>query len=379
MTFITVRQNPMYRQMSFEELLYDTGEFHSLITNNKTNTRTYCVEVTSKLLRRYNINHMMDCLSKFNDKYEDLINRDKHELYRSFKIPKRSGGLRQIDAPNEELSNALRELKGIFENDFKALYHTTAFAYVKGRSTIDSIKRHQANESKWFAKFDLSNFFGSTTPQFVMKMFSIIFPFSEIMKNPVGKTELETALSLCFLDGGLPQGTPISPTITNIMMIPIDHVLSNKLREYNGVKYIYTRYADDFLVSSKVSFSFKDIEKFIQDTLASYDAPFRINESKTRYGSSSGANWNLGVMLNKDNKITVGHKKKRALIAMLHNYVKDKMNGITWELNDLQVMEGYRSYCSMVEKESIDNAVNKLSKKFNIDVVAMIKADIRGY
>ena len=274
--------------------------------------------------------------------------------------------------------NALRDLKTIFEEDFGALYHTSAFAYVRKRSTIDAVKRHQYNESKWFGKYDLSNFFGSTTPEYVNKMFSMIFPFSEIMKNPEGKEQLTTALSLAFLDGGLPQGTPISPIITNIMMIPVDFTLSKKLREFEKQKFVYTRYADDFFVSSRYDFDFRKIEALIVDVLKSFDAPFSIKSSKTRYGSSSGSNWNLGVMLNKDNKITIGYKKKRQFQAMLASYTMDKLNGRSWDLNDVQVLEGYRNYYRMIEGETIDKIVEHLSNKFRVDIIGMIKEDLRS-
>ena len=101
-------------------------------------------------------------------------------------------------------------------------YHTAAFAYVKKRSTVDAVKRHQKNSSKWFAKLDLHDFFGSTTLDYAISMFSMVFPFSEIVKEPQGEEALRTAMSLAFLNGGLPQGTPISPLITNVMMIPVD-------------------------------------------------------------------------------------------------------------------------------------------------------------
>lgn len=285
---------------------------------------------------------------------------------------------RRIDAPKDELSNALRQLKTIFEERFNALYHTSAFAYVKRRSTLDAVKRHQANESKWFGKYDLSNFFGSTTVDFVIKMFSMVFPFSEVVKEPIGKNALETAISLCMLNGGLPQGTPISPLITNIMMIPVDFKLANGLRDFNNQRYIYTRYADDFLVSSKYDFKFREIEQFIVDTLASFDAPFTIKAEKTRYGSSAGSNWNLGVMLNKDNNITVGYEKKRKFQAMLASYVKDRQNGNPWDLSDIRIMEGYRNYYRMVEGETIDKLVAHVGNKLGVDIVELIKEDLRA-
>ena len=267
----------------------------------------------------------------------------------------------------------------MFEEDFGALYHTSAFAYIKNRSTIDAAKRHQINESKWFGKYDLSDFFGSTTINFVINQLKTIFPFSEILKSDYGETIMRKALDLAFLNGGLPQGTPFSPLITNIIMIPIDYKLSNKLRQHNKQTFVYTRYADDFIVSSRYDFDVNNIENVIKETLNEFNAPFTVKDSKTRYGSSSGKNWILGVMLNRDNEITVGHKRKKHLQTMLSNYIMDKKNGKRWNREDIQVMEGCRSYCQMVEGETIDKIISHINAKFSVDVMALIKADLRGY
>lgn len=379
MIYITVRQSPMYHQMTLEEFLFETETQPSLMNDNTTNTRTYEVESLSRhFLSKLHLNNLIGKLTTFNQETANLREVPRHDLYHTFYIPKKSGGLRKIDAPNQELMDALRKLKTIFEEDFNALYHTSAFAYVRKRSTVDAVKRHQYNESKWFGKYDLSNFFGSTTPEFVEKMFSMIFPFSEIMKNPEGKEQLTTALSLAFLDGSLPQGTPISPIITNLMMIPVDFTLSKKLRQFEKQKFIYTRYADDFLISSRYDFDFKKVENLIIDTLRSFDAPFSIKSSKTRYGSSSGSNWNLGVMLNRENKLTIGYRKKRQFQAMLASYVMDKQNGVNWDLNDVQVLEGYRNYYRMIEGDTIDKIIEHIGKKFKVNIVRMIKDDLRS-
>lgn len=379
MIYITVKQSPSFHQMTLEEFLFNVDVQPQIVNPNMTNTRTYEVEHVSDIfLSKINIERLITKLVQFNNSTDELRNRDRHSLYREFHIPKKSGGLRKIDAPEPELMDALRRLKTIFEEDFGALYHTSAFAYIKKRCTLDAVKRHQANESKWFGKYDLSNFFGSTTLDYAIKMLSMVFPFSEVVKREDGLEALKTALELAFLDGGLPQGTPISPLITNVMMIPVDYKLANGLREFNHQRYVYTRYADDFLISSKYSFSFREIERFLIETLAQFDAPFTIKPEKTRYGSSAGSNWNLGVMLNKDNEITVGHKKKRQFQAMLTNYVKDRTNGIAWDKNDVQVMEGLRNYYKMVEGDKIDAIIEHLGQKFGVDIFAMIKADLRA-
>lgn len=380
MFYITVMQPPMYRQMTLEEFLFEVDtKPQAMINPNLTNTRTYEVErISEKFLERFDVAKLVTKLSQFNASTEELRAKPRHDLYRTFHIPKKSGGLRKIDAPEPELMDALRRLKTIFEEDFKALYHTSAFAYVKHRSTVDAVKRHQANESKWFGKYDLSNFFGSTTIDFAIKMLGMVFPFSEVVKSTVGERELRKAIELAFLDGGLPQGTPISPLITNIMMIPVDYKLANGFRDFNHQRFVYTRYADDFLVSSKYTFSFREVEKFIVDTLKSFGAPFTIKSEKTRYGSSAGSNWNLGVMLNKDNEITVGHKKKLQFQAMLASYIMDKKNGKDWDKSDVQTMEGYRNYYRMIEGDTIDKMVAHIGEKFGVDVVQLIKDDLRA-
>ena len=378
MVYITVMQSPIYHQMTLEEFLFQNFQAQTILNTNVSNTRTYAYETVSEhFTSRIDTDALIRKLVRFNDQTEALRAQERSTLYETFHIPKKSGGLRRIDAPKPELMNALRNLKTIFEEDFHALYHTSAFAYVKNRCTVDAVKRHQKNNSKWFGKLDLHDFFGSTTLDYVIKMFFMVFPFSEIVKFPNGEAELRKALDLAFLNGGLPQGTPLSPLITNVMMIPVDYKLANAFRDFDKQRFIYTRYADDFIISSKVDFDVHRVEKLVVDTLHEFGAPFTINESKTRYGSSAGRNWNLGVMLNKDNEITVGHKKKRQFQSMLYNYITDKRKGISWPREDIQTMQGLHSYYRMVEPETIDAIVKHTNEKMETDVLRLIKDDLR--
>lgn len=379
MVYVTVRQSPMYKQMSLEDFLFSSIEESSLIHSNACNTRTYCFEeLPLRLSESVRKQRLINRLKEFNRETEPLRQSDRKSLYYSFFIPKKSGGRRRIDAPDFELMDALRNLKKIFEVDFGVLYHTSAFAYVKGRSTLDAVKRHQANESKWFGKFDLSNFFGSTTLDFVMKQLSMIYPFSEVVKITEGRAELEKALELAFLNGGLPQGTPISPLISNIIMIPIDYKLSNTLRNFDGNRFVYTRYADDFIISSRHDFNFRNVENLMLQTFEEFVTPFSLNRDKTRYGSSSGRNWLLGVMVNSENNITIGRKKKRIFECILHEYASSVLSGMLWPPDDVQVLAGQMSYYKMVEGEVIDNIVSHISNKTGVDILTSIKEQLRG-
>lgn len=377
MPYITVAQSPVYHQITFEEIISGVVNMHNMISSNESNTRTYFSRfLTQKFLDRFDFDDMITSLEAFNDQNKTLFDVQREKLYTTFHIPKKSGGLREINAPVPELMTALRNLKTLFETKMFAKYHTSAFAYVPGRSPVDAIKRHQKNGSHWFLKTDFSNFFGSTTPEFLRYSLSLIFPFSEIVKSPRGRDALDRALSLCFLHGGLPQGTPISPMLTNLMMIPIDHKVSNALRDFHGQSFVYTRYADDCQISSRKDFDYNQVIEFINQTLREFRAPFKIKEEKTRYGSRAGSNWNLGLMLNKDNKITIGHKNKQRFRAMISNYILDRKNGIAWDLHDIQVLNGHINYYRMIESDYVDEVIKFNNEKYHTDVMRSIREDL---
>lgn len=374
--YITVNREPRVYQLTFEDIMYGLDESKLALQKDTRDTTTWKVDaINRRLIEKTDFNAMQAALRGFVERYQDLIAvEDKSTLYRSFKIPKRSGGLRQIDAPNDELKRALYDLKMIFEKKFYMSYHTAAFAYVHGRSTIDSVKRHQQNKSRWFLKTDMRHFFPSTSPEFLMKMLCMTFPFCAFVQDDWGNRELlEKALSLCFLNGGLPQGTPTSPMLTNALMIPIDHAISKMCHEYQP-HLCYTRYADDILISSEYSFKWTDVQNKLIAILNSFEAPFSLHPDKTRYGSSAGRNWNLGVMLNAENKITIGHEKKKVFKAMVFQFMTDDAKGVAWGLEDVQHLLGLISYYRMVEKESIDAILATYSAKFNKDVEATAKA-----
>lgn len=378
--YITVNREPRVYQLTFEDIMYGLDESKLALQKDTRDTTTWKVDaINRRLIEKTDFNAMQAALRGFVERYQDLIAvEDKSTLYRSFKIPKRSGGLRQIDAPNDELKRALYDLKMIFEKKFYMSYHTAAFAYVHGRSTIDSVKRHQQNKSRWFLKTDMRHFFPSTSPEFLMKMLCMTFPFCSFVQDDWGNRELlEKALSLCFLNGGLPQGTPTSPMLTNALMIPIDHAISKMCHEYQP-HLCYTRYADDILISSEYSFKWTDVQSKLIAILNSFEAPFSLHPDKTRFGSNSGRNWNLGVMLNAENKITIGHEKKKVAKACVFQFMTDYDRGMPWSLEDTQHLAGQLSYYKMVEPEFVAMLLDKYAQKFGKDVMEAIKTILRG-
>ncbi|HPE08107.1 MAG TPA: reverse transcriptase domain-containing protein [Saprospiraceae bacterium] len=380
--YYTIPITPEAYQISFTDFFCDTVNLDKLDNDPTPRTLTRQLSSIPEGLRlKANAYRLRNLLQAFNVSTQHFDRDNMQQYYHTFFIPKSSGGTRRIDAPNEDLMDALHILKQYFEEEFHATYHTSAFAYVKKRNTVAALRKHQENGSHWYCKLDFHNFFGSVTLDFTMSILSTIYPFSVLMEMPHGTETLRETLSLCFLNGGLPQGTPISPMLTNIIMIPLDFAITHKLVEMgNAMKqyFVYTRYADDMLISSRRTFDQQQIVDMVENVVADFNAPFVLNKDKTRYGSRAGSNWNLGLMINKDNQISIGYRKKKVFKAMLNNYICDRNAGHPWNLHDVQTLSGLTSYYRSIEKNTILGIINKFNEKYHVNVQQMIREDIRG-
>ena len=325
----------------------------------ETPTKYYKVtQKTDKITTHASLNHINAIHDAFNILEPFIHTHTQH--YRVFQIPKRSGGLRTIHAPNPEFKEALSKVKNIFEQRLKCLPHDAAYAYVKNRSVKDALIKHQNNNSNWYLKIDLKDFFPSCTPGLIFDALYELHPFCTLPKPDLVK--LKTIIDVCCLNNGLPQGTPMSPILTNLLMVRYDYAIYNYLKRGTGEHYVYTRYADDILISSKSKFDWKKL----QDELAMILAPFQIKKEKTRFGSKNGSNWNLGLMLNKDNNITLGSEKKRTIKAMLNNYLRDIKNNIEWSKEDRDQLQGHLSYLKNIEPNYYDYILQKYQNKYNV-------------
>ena len=365
--YLTVPQSPRYEQINLFDLLAGTVSPEAIPTT-LTGTRTIKTANSANYYKETFIDDVGMRLIAYADKYAELRARDRHTLYDRFAIPKKTGGLRKINKPHPEMSVALIELRNLLSYALPYGYHTSAYAYVKGRQTLDAVKRHKANESKWFLKLDMSDFFGNTTKEFVLSMLNHIAPFNLINERPEYRKAMEEALDLAFLDGGLPQGSELSPMLTNIVMIPFDYELNRALEDV-GV-YTYTRYADDLAISCRHSFDAKKIEQVVNRTLKKLNAPYSLKEEKTKYGSSAGSNWLLGLMLNREGDITIGHKNKKRFRAMCHDFITHES---MWELEDMQHLAGLLSYYDSIEPEYFTDLINKINERHHTDFRSQLK------
>lgn len=183
------------------------------------------------------------------------------KFYRSFSIPKRRGGYREISAPYPTLLNIQ---KWIYENILLKLeVHESAHGFIKHRSIISNAENHIGK--KCILKIDLEDFFPSIPINWVINLFASM---------GYARNVSFYLASLCCLRRGLAQGAPTSPYLSNILVNHLDRRLKSFAAKYD-LK--YTRYADDIVFSGE--FIPHSIIKIIYEIIEKYG--LKVNTTKT--------------------------------------------------------------------------------------------------
>jgi hypothetical protein len=323
-------------------------------------------ELQTQELKREYIDHTKNKARKFNKEFERTLEywakQTMSDHYTRFYIPKASGGQRPIDAPSPNLKHHQRQVLKTLQN-LGIHPHDAAFAYVPHRTVKDALIIHQRRSHEWFLKLDLHNFFNSCNKNFINAALSLI-PFFASLHN------LNLFIHFCCLNNTLPQGSPLSPWLTNQIMLPYDYRIKKQCQQHN---IMYTRYADDLLFSSTSRQAVLHAQKIVKDVLQ--ETPLKINETKTRVSSIYGKNWNLGLMINDQHQITVGHKQKEIFRATLNGFCLEKH---TFNSQAAQELLGKLQYFLSIEPEYFTNMLTKYQQKYNIDIKAELINLIRN-
>lgn len=184
-------------------------------------------------------------------------------FYRTFSIPKKSGGLRTISSPYPSLKECQRWIATQIVG--RLPLHPCATAYRPGSSIVSNVDPH-LGAGPHVLVVDLQDFFPSISKK------RLIGWFSALGYN----YEVSIALaSLCCLDGHLPQGSPASPHLSNAICTTLDRRLAGIASHFNLA---YTRYADDICLSGP--YIPPAVLKLVAE--AASQSGFALNPQKTR-------------------------------------------------------------------------------------------------
>ena len=230
-----------------------------------------------------------------------LSKRD--DKYIHFEIPKKSGGVRNISSPDKFLKKIQRRLAFALEVLFTP--KPSANGFVQGRSIVTNAKSHIGR--KYVYNIDIKDFFPTIHYGRIKAVLQL---------HPI-KASAEIAHLVAHLScykGVLPQGSPLSPMLTNIVCQSLDYHLVKLAKHY---RCFYSRYADDITFSSNKNIFQK--EKFLNELHSTISKQgFNINAKKTRLQKHTQRQEVTGIIVNQKPNLKRDYVKK--VRAMLHNW-----------------------------------------------------------
>ncbi len=231
--------------------------------------------------------------------------------YYTFDIPKKSGEVRIITAPEEGLKKVqqkiLKQLAKIYQKPssvygFVAMDESEEYACPIVANAANHVNK------RYVLTVDIHHFFESIKTKAVFQLFTNE-PFHFPEKIALILTRLTT------YKGCLPTGAPTSPMLSNLIFRDIDQKLEDLA---NKMGFTYSRYADDLTFSSNEPFH----EEFLEQ-LQSCIQPFTLNNKKTRIKKHTQQQKVTGILVNE--KVNIDRKWIKQLRAMLHDL---KNNGV---------------------------------------------------
>lgn len=288
--------------------------------------------------------------------------------YIRFKIPKKTGGDRSISAPMPRLKNAQHWLLvNILE---KLELHDAAHGFRRDRSIVSNARPHVGRDV--IINFDLKDFFPSISYRRVKGLFQSL-GYSEAVATIFGLLSTEADVEEVELDGKtyyvalsdrhLPQGSPASPAITNLLCRRLDRRLT-QMAEQLG--FVYTRYADDLTFSASGD-NLRNICNVLRRTesIVAHEG-FAINEQKTRILRKNRQQEVTGIVVN--NQLNISNKTLKRFRATLYQIEKDGLEGKQWGSSDvMSAIQGFASFVTMVNPEKgakLQEQVRRIRDKY---------------
>lgn len=279
------------------------------------------------------------------------VSRVSH--YRRFLIPKKTGGHRLISAPMARLKKAqawvLAQILG------KVRVHAAAHGFLTGRSIVSNARPHVGADV--VINLDLKDFFPTVSFRRVKGAF-VRLGYSEAVSAALSLVCTEPDVDEVALDGAtyyvargerhLPQGSPASPAVTNVLCRRLDRRLQGLA---DALGFAYTRYADDLTFSARGdAASSKSVGKLLRgvNDIVAHEG-FTVHPEKTRVMRKGRRQEVTGVVVNE--KLGVERDELRRFRAALYQIEKDGPAGKRWGSGAdlLASVHGFACFVAMVD------------------------------
>lgn len=243
-------------------------------------------------------------------------------------IEKRSGGTRRLLVPSAELKalqqKILRRLLA------RLRVHPSVMGFEPGTSIVHNAAQH-TNQAVVVC-MDIRDFFPQTSEDRVTAYFQRV---------GWNRETAELLTRLTTWEGGLPQGAPTSPRLSNLVNYVFDARVERFVKRRKGT---YTRYADDICISFPKDYP-KRIRGAVQVVRRHLKAiGYELNGKKTRILRQHQQQRVTGLVVN--DRVNVPRHIRRKLRAVEHRLNTGKRATMTREQ-----LNGWKALLAMVENQ----------------------------
>lgn len=218
-------------------------------------------------------------------------------FYKKYRIQKKDGkSYRVISVPNGGLKKIQRKIADGLTSIYSKITPKSVHGFIKGKSIVTNAAMHV--DKRFIIKVDIKDFFPSIASGRVHNFFQKKpFKFSKEVCN--------TLTNLLCEDHQLPQGSPASPILSNMICLKIDKSLIKYCKD-KGI--YYTRYADDLTFSANsqkallrvIKPGFEENIELVDNIRNIIESNhFKINNLKSGLYKRGGRQVVTGVVVNK--------------------------------------------------------------------------------
>jgi len=217
---------------------------------------------------------------KNREKLTDELRNNSYHIspIRGVKIPKPKGGYRQLGIPTVKDRFIQQSIHQVLDKHYDKTFSQSSYGFRKGKGTkkcLEEASNHVKSGCNYIVDIDLAKFFDEVNHDRLKTRLRQRIGDKVLLKL-IGKF-----LRSGLMEGGLssqrtkgtPQGSPLSPLLSNIVLDELDKEL-----ERRGLRFV--RYADDMLIFVRSQKSadrvIKTVTKFIEDVLK-----LRVNKEKS--------------------------------------------------------------------------------------------------
>jgi len=256
------------------------------------------------------------------------LSKHANSKYNEFTIPKKSGGERKIEAPEPFLKRIQSAVNVLFQILFfeKINYHTNGFILNRNinRNALPHIQK------RYVLNIDIEDFF----PSIEFRRIKTVLELEPFNLSNERESIGFIISNICCLNGKLPQGSPTSPILSNIVTQRLDRRIGKLVTKY---KVKYSRYADDLSFSANRNVFKGEFLKEIQEVIESEN--FKINNDKTRIKSNRDHQEVTGIVVNQ--RLNVRRSYIKVIRTMINNWEK---GGLEYATNEFYHKEPHKAF-----------------------------------